>query len=232
MEFEQYIHTLIAANSNYRPEPLQVAEFMNSLVEKNGFDTASATASRRGIRVVKPSGNMRSYTSALTGETLQSPEFDVVTLSSCREFATALVGLEHYNAIGSGEWTSGLEPIKLFTTDEQPYTETYYTDVVCSFRPEAVSTSCVSYEVPYANEVTPFGEVSNAVTDVGVFSNPWNDERIDVPGAGRARFWIGFEFGKFLVPKIGDSFELMAPAIVREAEDCFRTKFAQGWYCY
>jgi hypothetical protein len=46
--------------------------------------------------------------------------------------------------------------------------------------------------------------------------------------AGCARFWIEFEFGKFIYPRVADNLEVMSPAIVSEAEKCFRTKFAQG----
>lgn len=230
MDFEQYIHTLIAANSLYTPEPSQVADFMSSLVERHGFNTSSSTTFRPGLRVVKPSGQMRSIKNAFTGEVVQIPGRDIVSLDDPSDFATALNRLEHYDAVGSGEWKSGFEPFELLNTDEMLFREKYYTDVVCSLRQEPVSTSCMDFKVE--NDLPPFGEASPAANEVGLFTNPWTDQTIEVPDAGRARFWIGFEFGKFLLPRIAASFELMKPSILREAEDCFRTKFVQGWHYY
>ena len=63
---------------------------------------------------------------------------------------------------------------------------------------------------------------------MGVFPNPWTGGVIEVADAGCARFWIEFEFGKFIYPKITDNLEVMNPEIVSAGEDCFGTKFAQG----
>jgi hypothetical protein len=62
----------------------------------------------------------------------------------------------------------------------------------------------------------------------GIFPNAWTGDVIEVTDAGCARFWIEFEFGKFIYPKLTDNLEVMSPALVLGAEKCFRTKFAQG----
>ena len=63
---------------------------------------------------------------------------------------------------------------------------------------------------------------------MGVFPNPWTGGVIEVADAGCARFWIEFEFGKFIYPKITDNLEVINPKIVSAGEECFGTKFAQG----
>jgi hypothetical protein len=62
----------------------------------------------------------------------------------------------------------------------------------------------------------------------GIFPNPWTGEAIEVADAGCARFWIEFEFGKFIYPEVSGSFDVMSPAIVQDIEQCFGTKFVQG----
>jgi hypothetical protein len=51
---------------------------------------------------------------------------------------------------------------------------------------------------------------------------------IEVPNAGSARFWIEFEFGKFIYPKIEKRLEILSPLLVETAEECFQAEFVQG----
>jgi hypothetical protein len=76
--------------------------------------------------------------------------------------------------------------------------------------------------------VPGFGEPWNGESTIGIFTNPWTGEAIEVPNAASARFWIEFEFGKFIYPRIDKSFDVFDPRLVEKAEECFQTKFVQG----
>ncbi len=92
-----------------------------------------------------------------------------------------------------------------------------------------VSTSAWDVEAgPNIRNVPLFGTPCGPDDDLGIFPNPWTGEAVEVPHAGCARFWIEFEFGKLIYPKVGKNFEFLSSSIVAEAEQCFRTKFVQG----
>jgi hypothetical protein len=51
-----------------------------------------------------------------------------------------------------------------------------------------------------------------------------------VPDAACARFWVEFEFGKWLVPKVEESFDLIHPSLLTTAIECFGVGFAPGGF--
>ena len=60
MDVEQYVHTLIAANSAFVPEPPLLAEFFEGLVTAFHFRLNSDAPSQPRLRVVKPTGVLAS----------------------------------------------------------------------------------------------------------------------------------------------------------------------------
>lgn len=101
--------------------------------------------------------------------------------------------------------------------------------VRCERRPEAVSTSAWDVEAgSYRHDIPEFGSACKNNVRNGIFSNPWTGDAIEVADAGCARFWIEFEFGRFIYPKMTNGLEVLSPPIVLGAEQCFRAKFAQG----
>ena len=63
---------------------------------------------------------------------------------------------------------------------------------------------------------------------IGIFTNRWTGKVIEVAGAGSARFWIEFEFGNWLFPKMTDNFNLLRPVLVAAIEECFGVKVVQA----
>jgi hypothetical protein len=88
--------------------------------------------------------------------------------------------------------------------------------------------SAWDFTIPTNKTIPAFGSRCEAEPDAGIFSNPWTGSAIEVAGAGCARFWIEFEFGKFVLPRIEDRLDLLSPAVVNLAEDCFKSGFIQG----
>lgn len=226
---EQYSHTLISADSEFAPEPTQVASFYGELVSLFKFSPISGQPFLPGLIVIKPSGRFRSGTNPTIGEETSILEWDRFNLEKFEDIPALIEGSKHYTVQQSGQWVGKDRPLVLFKTDGVPYEENYICDVRCELRPEAVSTSDWDEEVgPNTRNVPMFGSPCKNAVRKGTFPNPWTGEVIEVPDAGCARFWIDFEFGKFIYPKVTDSLDVMTPAIVLGAQRCFRTKFAQG----
>ncbi len=213
---EQYVHTLIAADSAFVPEPLQLADFFDGLVTAFHFHLKS------GARVAKPTGRLRTALNPLTGETWSSPVSDQIRTATFAEIPAAVDGLVRYCVLASGEWTPESRPMVLLTPDGRPYQNNYLCEVSCNLRPDPVSTSCWKH-------APPFGEACAAEVATGIFSHPWTGEMIEIPDAGCARFWIEFEFGKFLLPEMAGGLNVLSPPIVAKTEECFETRFVQGW---
>jgi hypothetical protein len=225
---EQYVHTLIAANSAFVPESPRVALFFDLLITSFNFRVISDAPFQQGLRVMKPSGRFRSFISPFTREKEQFPISDHIKVEKITDIPLVIEGLEHYSVLQSGEWKTQNRPLVLLTTDGVPYEESYVCEGSCHLRPEPVSTSCWDIEASADQLVPAFGKPCEGDGEAGVFSHPWTHERIEVPNAGCARFWIEFEFGKFLLPKMANSLDVLSPLIVAKTEECFHTKFVQG----
>ena len=227
---EQYIHTLISVDSGFIPKSAQVASFFGELVSQFKFiPILDRQRFHPGLVVKKPSGNLRWGTNPMTGEKISIPQWDRLNPEGFEDIPTSIEGSQHYTVMQSGEWVRKDPPMILLKTDGLPYEDNYHCTVSCQVRPEAVSTSAWDSEAgPNTRNVPEFGSVCKNTASTGIFPNPWTGDVIEVANAGCARFWIDFEFGKFIYPKITNSLAVLSPAIVVGAEQCFRTKFAQG----
>jgi len=229
---EQYILTLIAADVGFIPHPSQVEAFFAMLTKSHHFRIIADQSCQQGLRITKPSGRFRSPTNLFTGDTLpiSIPVLDHVKIDRIVDIARAVEGLRNYNLLASGEWTAEKRPLVLLTTDKVPYADSYLCQASCHVRPELVSTSCWNkFLSPNGPSVPPFGEACKDESRVGIFSHPWTGNLIQVPDAGCSRFWIEFEFGKFLLPKMSDSLDVLQPTMIAEIEQCFGTRLTQGW---
>jgi hypothetical protein len=56
---EQYVHTLIAADSAFVPQSVQIEKFFEILTTSYHFRIISDTRFQPGLRVMKPSGRFR-----------------------------------------------------------------------------------------------------------------------------------------------------------------------------
>jgi len=226
---EQYIHTLISVDSEFVPDPAQVADFLVSLVSQFKFIPISGQRFLPGLVVAKPSGRLRWGKDSFTGENISIPELDRLDAERFQDIPVLIEGSEHYTVMQSGQWVEKDRPVVLLKTDGVPYEENYICTVRCELRPETVSTSAWDVNAgPNTRNVPTFGSVCKNAAENGIFPNAWTGDVIEVADAGCARFWIEFEFGKFIYPKLTDNLEVMSPALVLGAEKCFRTKFAQG----
>ncbi len=230
--FEQYTHSLIPDRVDFAPHPQQVVAFCDGLTKLGGAPLQSA------LRVGKLSGQFRTGWNPLTGTKSQIPRRDYSRLKDISEISEQLKGLDDYILAMSGKGPPRIPPFSLYNvTDlEKPQSSeptdyefrgTYSLEVRCCLHAEAVATSNWHDETSIPREA-PFGDPCPAKDRTGSFHHPCTGAIIRVPKAGCARFWIEFEFGKWLLPRIYDDLNLLTPAIVDCAEECFGTSFVQG----
>jgi hypothetical protein len=213
---EQYAHTLISDDLDFIPQPQQVAAFFDGLAK------LGAAPSQPKLRVMKPSGEFRSGSNPLTGETIKIPGHTHISLGETSDIAEAIKGLAHYNVMMSGEGPPKLPALKF------DYEGTYNFEVSCHLRAELVSTSSCHGEVPIDRKVPFFDTPCSSADRLGVFQHADTDKVIEVLNAGCSRFWIQFEYGKWLFPEMNDSLDLIQPSIAAKARECFGTTFVQG----
>jgi hypothetical protein len=148
---------------------------------------------------------------------------DFASLGSISEIAERLLGLDDYDVMVSGQGPAKVPPFKLYaTTDsESEFKGTYSYEVRCRLRAEAVSTC----------EEPPFGSPCSSQRQNGIFRHPNTGATIEVPSAACARFWIEFQFGKWLLPKIDRSLNLLEPSILASAIEHFGAGFVEGCIC-
>jgi hypothetical protein len=214
----QYRHLLIPECADFAPLPPQIVAFLDGLVRLDGAPLNPT------IRVAKLSGKFRTGSDPLTGEKLSIPMRDFVLLSHIFDIGEQLAGLDDYSVEISGQGPAKVPPFALYTTKDsetREFKETYSYEVRCCLRAGVVSTC--------ANPV--FGTPGLSEKRTGAFRHPNNGAIIEVPNAACARFWIEFQFGKWLTPKIDRSLNLLAPSILANALECFGTGFAQGCSC-
>jgi hypothetical protein len=211
----QYTHLLIPECVDFVPPPAHVAAFFEGLVTLNSVPLTAA------ITISKFSGKFRTGSDCLTGDTISIPVRDFTSLENTSGIAERLVGLDDYDVLFSGQGPAKLPPFTLYTvteSEESVFEENYSYDVNCCLRAEVMSTC----------EEPPFGSPCPSGKRDGIFLHPTTGEAMNVPGAACARFWIEFQFGKWLFPRVGESLNVLEPSILANAIGCFGTEFAQG----
>ena len=150
------------------------------------------------------------------------PVRDFASLGNISEILERLVGLDDYDVLWSGQDPAKLPPFTLHTAKESEETEfkgRYNYEGSCHLRAEVVSTC----------EERPFGgpcPSEKREKRDAVFRHPNTCATINVTGAACARFWIEFRFGKWLLPRIGRSLNLLELSMLANAIERFGAGFA------
>ena len=177
---------------------------------------------------VNPSARVRDFENPLTGEVKSMPVNDRIPIERPAGLVSTIATSQQYFVSLEGEGPPRTPAFPLYFEDA-PFTKTYGFMVRCRLMPEPVSMSCLGDEQT-GKEVPIFGEPSSRRD--ALFRLPVSGELIEVSNAGSARFWIEFEFGKWLLPKIDDSLNILNPLIAALAEEAFSLTFKQGFHSF
>jgi hypothetical protein len=167
-------------------------------------------------------GQTREYPNPFTGGTVVIEVFDHKDLKGPNQVAAAIKSRQDYEVEIAGSGKPKVPPLPI------NFGKAYSIAVACAVSSKLRSTSFVYAERPGNSGGVQFGNLCSTLVKVGQFSNPHNMKVIKVAGAGCARFWIEIELGKFLLPTINESLDILNPVIVHQAERVFGISFAQG----
>ncbi len=215
---EQYIHLLIARPDSFAPTSAQIKSFSESMLAFR-IVTQLETVSLR-----TPSDKVRTGTNPFTGKTVSIPISNHLHLENLGDFEAAAKGLIDYclDIEGSGFPETAPVPIS--------FKDAYTIAIRCNACSVPRSTSDICDDEQSSSlQLVAYNKPCPEPTAFGYFTDPTTRKTIKVADAGRARFWIEFELGKWLIPIIKNgNLEILNPEIVACAESDFDVTFAQG----
>jgi hypothetical protein len=222
MIVEQYVHTLIPQDAEFCPKPEQVSRFVDGLTKLR------AAPLEAQLKILKPSGRVRSFTDPLTGEIRTIPAKEIIALDGVASLGRVISTLDQYVLAMEGHGPPTLPAFPLYVSGAH-FADTYAYSVHCCLEAGPVSM-CDLGDEQNDKEVPVFGEPCPKESGTGFFRHPITSALIEVENASWARFWIEFEFGKWLLPKIDDSLNILNPEITSLANECFGLVFVQGFH--
>ncbi len=225
---EQYCHLLIPSDPDFVPEPATIEKFFDLFVGSFGFQIVLTPPIQPGFMLLTPSETPRVIRNVYTGETIFVPSLDRTVLSSAASIPAVIESERHWIVRLSGKWLSGHSPISLRTTDRVPFEGELVCFIECDLRPAPVCTSDCWDESHPDQAALSFDDPNGPKLPLGIFTNPWTGRTIEVPGAGFARFWVSFEFGKFIFPDLAGGFDLLQPQFLDSIQECFGMHFVQA----
>ncbi len=127
-------------------------------------------------------------------------------------------------------------PLDIGGVDEkgtwQSWAEPYHLEICCRVRESLVRLCHLkSGEDPNTPDFwnPKFDEDCTDDESEGFFEHPLLPSPIRIPNAGCGRFWIEFEYGKWLYPRPkNDGVALLAPEVTRLAAETFGTAFVEA----
>jgi hypothetical protein len=226
---EQYAHLLIASDPDFAPDPARVSVFFDLVQEDFRLHYVKSKENYLpGLMAMTSVEEVRTMRNAYTGEkeTYKTPKwFEVQQTSEIQ----ALVGAEpKFGVRMSGKWSQTDVPIEMLVADGTTLSGDLTCLVACAKRAQAVCTGDWWGEAHGGDSEFDFDNPESPLQSDGVFTHPWTGGRIELADAGSARFWIELEFGKWIIPKMKDSFDLLRPEFISAVENCFGTRFIQA----
>jgi hypothetical protein len=240
-----YQHRLIPDQADYLPHPHQIADFYSALIDLGVAPRQAELILRTWDEPPRRTGlhtgrRHRSGFNPASGAIISIVD-DRTTIDSVSIIGSALERLDEYELEMCGVGPSR----PLFQFDKtiygngrgvDPEVESYEFQISCYLRPDVVSTSAVNEDdldrpslAEEAETLVLQGETCSASSRTGFFFNPYTQEVIRVPGAGCARFWIEFGFGKWLFPEMkNNSLDLLPANVVGAAQQIFGGRYLQG----
>jgi len=219
--WEQYVHTLVPRNAHFSPNSGQIARYLRDLAALGAVPLESQ------LVLHKPSGRIRMFTDPLTGESKSFPASERSVLQNIDDLASTIAPLDEYSVALEGKGPPHTIPFLLFN-EAASFPGTYNFVERCCLRKTPVSMSDLN-GMPLRDEVTPFGELCTS-HEAAILRHPVTNEIIEISGVGCARFWLEFEFGKWLSPKFEHYPNVLNPEIVRIANQSFETRFVETFH--
>lgn len=236
---EYYTHLLIPLSPELRPESDTVAQFAQGIVE-NG--NVSAPAKISFSRVTKEPGRVRQIRNPRTLEKINIPlpsrrAEQPQILSAASQIIEQAANQREYDVTISGEGVPSVPPCIVGYVEKdtwKPFTEPYHHEVRCRVRGNIVRLYSLEsekdlVEPPDFTKIQPrFGEDCSADEREGIFVHP-ELGAIRIPNAGCGSFWVEFNYGKFIFPRLrNNTVNVLDDSILALARKAFGADFVQA----
>jgi len=232
-----YRHLLVPISAQFRPDAATVGRFLRQVVEAGYLGDDYQVVYQQVLKGIPRPREMRN---PITGETIRwpgrsrqyaapqplgEPEEVATTSSMAAEYDVAIAseGIPFRRALDIGSVEQG--PWRRF---ERPC----HLEIRCRVRSHVVrlydlrSADELNRPPDFANPTPPmFDEDCSADENDGLFVHP-EAGVLRIAGAGCASFWVEFNYGKFVFPRLEDrGVELLDRRIVLLARDALGTDF-------
>ncbi len=248
----RYSHLLVPALPEYHPEPDAIAEFAQGVIDNGNLGkphkiefsrvTKSQSPTRKiqnivtgqSIEIPMPSRRRErpetlSDTSQISGQAVNQPEYDLMLSSESVPSAPPCpIGY-----LEKEEW----KPLCANPEEWRPMLNHYYLEIGCRVRSNVVRLYFLEREDDLTRPVNPadfanyhprFGEDCSANERRGLFVHP-ETGAIWIQDAGCATFWIEFNFGNWVFPRLkNNSVNILEDSVVNLARKTFDCDFVQA----
>jgi hypothetical protein len=240
---EYYTQYLIPVLPEFRPEPGAVAEFAQGIISNGNVPSPSRVAF---LPVTKEEGRVRPIRNAVTGETvhMRAPSRrceQEEKLSAASQIAEHAANQREYDVVITGQGFIAVSPCAVGYVENdiwKPTVEAYKLEVRCQVRGDVVRLYYLESEedvdkpmdMDFTNYRPWFGEDCSVDEREGIFVHP-EIGAFRIPNAGCGKFWISFNFGKFLFPLLKDkTVNVLDDSVVSLARKVFGCDFVQACY--
>jgi hypothetical protein len=221
---EQYVQLLIPAKPRFVPQPEQIAEFLKS-IESFGFQLDWNQPYMHGLRVFQLLS--KAEIAAAIEASGMFPLLERFELNGLSEIPSKIRTLQRFSVNAVVAWQGEESPIRIPTALWPESRRTLTGSVSFEVHPEPVVTSNVWFQDGEYLQ-SRFREPAEEPLSVSVFTHPLSSRNLEIPNAGSARFWLGFDFGEWVVPHLPEDFSLLNPALVELAEEHFGVKMSEA----
>lgn len=234
-----YTHLLIPLSPEYRPEPDAVALFVQGIIE-NGNVPSPFTISFS--RVTKGEPRVRKLRNAMTGETIdiRGPSRrneQPLTLSRPPQIIERAAEQQEYDVTIEGEGAASARPCVVGYVENNewnPMAGPDHLEIRCRVRSNIVRLFSLKSEddlhkpLDFANYKPRLHEDCSIDEREGIFEHP-ETGAIRIPNSGCGKFWIEFNYGKFLFPRLkNNGVNVLDDSILMMAKKAFGCDFVQG----
>jgi hypothetical protein len=235
---EYYKHLLIPLSPEYRPKPVAIAKFGQGIIENGnvaGDFVISFARITRGLRARTLTNAVTGKTMSIRGPTRRAEKAE--TLASTSQIIESGLSQPEYDVTISGEGIPANPPFTVgFFENEtwEPFASAYHLEIKCRVRSNIVRLFMLESEedlvqpLDFANYRPRFDEDCSVDEREGIFVHP-ELGAIRIPNAGCGTFWVEFNYGKLLFPRLkGNHINVLNDSIVALAREVFNCDFVQA----
>ena len=224
---KSYTHLLISTSKTYRPTAQAVCQFLQQMIQTGSVGRDHEISFGK---VVKQEPRIREVQNPFTRKMQQHrmpsrrrPRAE--HLSGASQIVALADQEQEYDVSVASTVQPTNPPLDIGSVDEkgtwQSWAEPYHLEICCRVRSSLV-------RLCYFKQ-GEFDEDCTEDESEGFFEHPLLPSPVRIPNAGCGRFWIEFEYGKWLYPRPkNDGVALLAPDVTRLAAEIFGTPFVEA----